>query len=117
MHDEPGPCGYARVDVLQPVIAAGERGAFAAGLETAPLAIRIAAENAGFGAPERRGVGQTLEERLRIEAEHMLSMFLRKDSQAIGTRRVQAGREARSGRTAASRRKSAAWPVPPCRLA
>ena len=31
-----------------------------------------------------RGVGRTLEERLRIEAEMTLSMFLRRDSHAIG---------------------------------
>jgi enoyl-CoA hydratase/carnithine racemase len=31
-----------------------------------------------------RGVGRTLEERLRIEAEHTISMFMRKDSHTIG---------------------------------
>jgi len=31
-----------------------------------------------------RGVGRTLEERLRIEAEHCLSMFMRKDKHAHG---------------------------------
>ena len=31
-----------------------------------------------------RGVGRTLEERLRIEAELTLSMFMRRDSHAIG---------------------------------
>ena len=31
-----------------------------------------------------RGVGRTLEERLRIEAEHILSMFMRKDSHRLG---------------------------------
>src|SRR5438876_498783 len=31
-----------------------------------------------------RGVGRTLEERLRIEAEMTMSMFMRRDSQAIG---------------------------------
>jgi enoyl-CoA hydratase len=31
-----------------------------------------------------RGIGRTLEERLRIEAEMTLSMFLRRDSHAIG---------------------------------
>jgi enoyl-CoA hydratase len=31
-----------------------------------------------------RGIGRTLEERLRIEAELTLSMFMRKDSHTIG---------------------------------
>jgi enoyl-CoA hydratase len=131
------------------VIAAVNGYAFAAGLETALLAdIRIAAENADFGALERRwnivggdgmtvrlplvvgfakameliitgrridvheaheiaalpqgairsdkesvmrGVGRTLEERLRIEAEQTLSMFLRRDSHTIGAAAFKAG--------------------------
>lgn len=41
-----------------------------------------------------RGVGRTLEERLRIEAEMVISMFMRRDSHTLGASAFKAGKAA-----------------------
>ena len=38
-----------------------------------------------------RGVGRTLEERLRIEAEMVISMFMRRDPHTLGAAAFKAG--------------------------
>jgi hypothetical protein len=38
-----------------------------------------------------RGIGHTLEQRLQIEAEMALSMFMRRDSHTIGAAAFKAG--------------------------
>jgi hypothetical protein len=40
-----------------------------------------------------RGVGRTLEERLRIEAEQTISMFMRRDSHTIGAAAFKEGND------------------------
>ena len=46
-----------------------------------------------------RGVGRTLEERLRIEAEMTISMFMRRDSHTVGAGAFKRGDRRPSGRT------------------
>ena len=81
LYNSPGECGYTRkADIFKPVIAAVNGWAVAAGLENALLAdIRIAAENAVFGALERRwnivgGDGMTV--RLNLTVGYARSMEL-----------------------------------------
>jgi enoyl-CoA hydratase len=81
--NEPGVCGYTRrTDVFKPVIAAVNGWAVAAGLETALLAdIRIAAENAVFGALERRwnivaGDGMTVRLPLAVGYSRAMEMII-----------------------------------------
>jgi enoyl-CoA hydratase len=92
--NSPGECGYTRrVDVFKPVIAAVNGYAFAAGLETALLAdIRIAADNAEFGALERRwnivgGDGMTV--RLPLVVGFARAMELIITGRRIGVREAE----------------------------
>jgi enoyl-CoA hydratase len=89
-----GVCGYTRkVDVFKPVIAAVNGWAVAAGLETALLAdIRIAAENAVFGALERRwnivgGDGMTV--RLPLVVGYAKAMELIITGRAVDAREAE----------------------------
>jgi enoyl-CoA hydratase len=92
--NSPGVCGYTRrVDVFKPVIAAVNGWAVAAGLETALLAdIRIAAENAVFGALERRwnivgGDGMTV--RLPLVVGYSKAMELIITGRAVDAREAE----------------------------
>jgi len=89
LYNSPGACGYTRkADIFKPVIAAVNGYAFAAGLETALLAdVRIAAENAEFGALERRwnivgGDGMTV--RLPLVVGYAKAMELLVTGRRIG---------------------------------
>ena len=81
--NSPGDCGYSRrVDVFKPVIGAINGWAVAAGLENALLAdIRIVAENAIFGALERRwnivaGDGMTVRLPLAVGYARAMEMII-----------------------------------------
>src|SRR3954447_390872 len=94
VYNSPGDCGYTRrVDVFQPVIAAINGWAVAAGLETALLAdIRIVAENAVFGALERRwnivgGDGMTV--RLPLVVGYSKAMELIITGRAVDAREAE----------------------------
>jgi enoyl-CoA hydratase len=83
LYNSPGVCGYTRrVDIFKPIIAAVNGYAFAAGLETSMLAdIRIASENAQFGATERRwnivaGDGMTARLPLLVGMGRAMEMIL-----------------------------------------
>jgi enoyl-CoA hydratase len=83
LYNDPGSCGYTRrVDVFKPVIAAVNGWAVAAGLENALLAdIRIVAENAVFGALERRwnivaGDGMTVRLPMAVGYSRAMEMII-----------------------------------------
>ena len=83
VYNSEGYCGYTRrVDIFKPIIAAVNGHAFAAGLETALLAdIRIGAENAEFGALERRwnivgGDGLTVRLPLVVGFAHAMELII-----------------------------------------
>ncbi|MBE9539565.1 MAG: enoyl-CoA hydratase, partial [Proteobacteria bacterium] len=90
----PGVCGYTRkVDIFKPIIAAVNGHAVAAGLETALLAdIRIVAENAIFGALERRwnivgGDGLTV--RLPLVVGYARAMEMIITGRAVGAQEAE----------------------------
>jgi enoyl-CoA hydratase len=94
LYNLPGICGYTRkLDIFKPIIAAVNGYAFAAGLETAMLAdIRIAAENAEFGALERRWnivAGDGLTVRLPLIVGFAKAMELIITGRRIGAREAE----------------------------
>ncbi|HEX4418124.1 MAG TPA: enoyl-CoA hydratase-related protein [Kofleriaceae bacterium] len=94
LYNLPGICGYTRkIDIFKPIIAAVNGYAFAAGLETAMLAdIRIAAENAEFGALERRWnivAGDGLTVRLPLIVGFAKAMELIITGRRIGVREAE----------------------------
>ena len=83
VYNSEGYCGYTRrADIFKPIIAAVNGYAFAAGLEPALLAdIRVAAENAEFGALERRwnivgGDGLTVRLPLVVGFAHAMELII-----------------------------------------
>ena len=83
VYNSKGYCGYTRrADIFKPIICAVNGYAFAAGLETALLGdIRIAAENAEFGALERRwnivgGDGLTVRLPLIVGFAHAMELII-----------------------------------------
>src|SRR6266513_164931 len=94
LYNSADECCYTRkADIFKPVIAAVNGYAFAAGLETALLAdIRIAAENAVFGALERRwnivgGDGMTV--RLPLVVGYAKAMELIVTGRAVDAREAE----------------------------
>jgi len=94
LYNLPGVCGYTRkVDIFKPIIAAVNGHAVAAGLETALLAdIRIVAENAIFGALERRwnivgGDGLTV--RLPLVVGYARAMEMIITGRAVGAQEAE----------------------------
>lgn len=83
VYNSEGYCGYTRrADIFKPIIAAVNGYAFAAGFETALLAdIRVAGENAEFGALERRwnivgGDGLTVRLPLVVGFAHAMELII-----------------------------------------
>ena len=94
LYTSAGVCGYTRrFDILKPTIAAVNGWAVAAGLETALLAdIRIAAENAVFGALERRwnivaGDGMTVRLPLTVGYARAMEMII--TGRAVGAEEAE----------------------------